>query len=290
MKTKIGFLVVISLVFFIAITSSCTRKAVEAPSPVGPSTYSVVLDANASPNVIIAGNSRDTVNVSVTVSNFEGIPLANETILFEILDPDTGKIANIGYFEGNKSQVTRVTDSSGGAGVLYYGPINEELIEYVPPEDNKTDVPIPEPPDRVYIRASLAWQGNQFIYDYAPLEIITDNNTLEFRLRADPNVLWIQGGSEQSTLTASLKRLEGPPISGRRVLFTFISGPGQFKNGKKTAIVTTNASGEAKIVYVSPNRNQISSDGILVRIQAQLETEDPNWAHAEADIRLFRGN
>jgi len=289
MKAKIDSLFIFSLILLLAFAGSCTRKAVESPSPVGPSTYAIVLDAHASPNVLIAGNSRDTIEVSVTVTNFEGVPLSNETILFEIFDPDTAQVTNIGFFEGNKTAATRTTDSNGVAGILYYGPIREELISSVPPTDG-TQTPITDPPERVYIRATLAWHGNQFIFDYAQLDIIMDYNQLEFRLRADPNVLWIQGAPEESTLTATLKRIEGAPINGRRVFFSFLTGPGQFKNGKKTAFATTDANGEARVVYVSPNRNQIASDRIKVKIQAQLETEDPNWAHADTEIRLNRGN
>jgi len=289
MKTKHCYLIVFSLVLVLAFTGSCTRKAVEAPSPVGPSTYAVILDAHASPNMIIAGKSRDTINVTVNVTNFQGVPLANETILFEIFDPDTGQVTNIGYFEDKRSVVTRVTNSSGVAGVLYFGPISEELIDSFPGTD-PTQTPIPDPPAKVYIRASLAWEGNQFIYDYAPVEIITDYNTLEFRLRADPNVLWIKGASQESTLTATLKTIQGAPISGRKLFFKIESGKGEFKNGLRTAFGTTDANGEAKIVYASPNRNQISSDRLEVKFSVHLETEDPNWAHAETSVWLFRGN
>ena len=59
MKTKHNILIIVSLVLMLAFTSSCTRKATEAPGPTGPSTYSIVIKADASPNVIIASTTRD---------------------------------------------------------------------------------------------------------------------------------------------------------------------------------------------------------------------------------------
>jgi len=214
--------------------------------------------------------------------------LANETVVFDIIDPVTFLADNTGYFEGNKTVVTRVTDSSGKVSVKYIGPLVDEMI------DSETEPPDPDDfvtpsPGEVLIRASLSGRGEQFIADYAPIEIIIDSKDLELFLRAAPNVLFIVGGPLRSTLTATLRKVEGAPVKGRTIFFTFEKGPGEFQNGKRTAFVTTNANGEAIIKYVSPDRNHLGSDE-TVRIRAHLETEDPNWAHAETDIQLRRGN
>jgi len=273
----------------LAFTSSCTREAVDTPGPIGPSTYSIIIEADASPNVIIASTTRDSTIITATVTNFQGIPLASETVVFEIIDPDTMLAENVGFFEGNKTVITRVTDSNGKVAVKYMGPLVDELIESdTTPPDKYV---VTDPPGRVYIRASLSWRGEQFVADFAPVEIIIDFNDLELFLRADPNVLWIVGAPQKSTLTATLRKVEGAPIKGRTIYFTFDNnGPGEFQNGMRTAFVTTNANGEAKVIYVSPDRNHIASDRINVRIRAHLKTEDPNWAHAETEIQLNRGN
>lgn len=287
MKIKHNILIIVSLTLMLVLTSSCTRKAVDTPGPTGPSTYAIVIKADASPNVIIASTTRDETIVTVNVNNFQGIPLASETVVFEIIDPVTMLADNIGYFEGNKTVISRVTDSNGVASVKYIGPLIDEMVD-----SDSAHVPdvTTMPPANVYIRASLSWRGEQFIADFAPVEIIIDRNSLELLLRANPNVLWIAGGPQKSTLTATLRKVEGAPIKGRKIFFTFKSGPGEFQNGKRTAFVITNANGEAKVVYVSPDRNHIGSDGITVRIRAHLETDDPNWAHTETDIQLNRGN
>jgi len=290
MKTKLNILIIVSLAVMLTLTGSCTRKAVETPGPTGPSTYAIVIEADASPNVIIASENRDETIITATVTNFQGMPLANETVVFDIIDPTTMQPAeNAGYFEGRNTVVTRVTDSNGTVSVKYIGPLVDEIIY------SETDAPEPDdvvgdPPVEVYIRASLAWQGEQFIVDYAPIEIIVDFKDLELILRADPNVLWIVGGPLKSTFTATLRKVEGAPVKGRTIFFSFMLGPGEFQNGNRTAFVTTNANGEAKVVYVSPDRNHIASDGIKVKIRAQLETKDPNWAHSETSIYLNRGN
>jgi hypothetical protein len=289
MKTKLNILIIVSLALMLVLNNSCTRKAVEEPGPTGPSTYSIVIKADASPNVIIASKSRDSTIITANVTNFQGIPLANETIVFEIIDPVTMLADNIGYFEGNETVVTRVTDSNGTVTVQYFGPLVDEMIDSettTDPNEYRAEIP----PVQVLIRASLSWRGEQFISDFAPIEIIVDFKNLELFLRANPNVLWITGASQKSTLTATLRKVEGAPVKGRKIFFSFGTGPGEFQNGMRTAFVTTNANGEAKVVYVSPNRNQIDRDRIKVVIKAHLETEDPNWAHADTDIQLNRGN
>jgi hypothetical protein len=290
MKTKLNILIIVSLVLMLGLTSSCTRKTTETPGPTGPSTYSIIIEADASPNVIIAGETRDSTIITATVTNFQGIPLANETIVFEIIDPTSMQPAhNAGYFEGNKTVATRVTNSNGAVSVKYMGPLVDEMIESdtTPPDKYTVD----DAPMEVYIRASLSWRGEQFVVDYAPIEIIIDFKDLELFLRASPNVLWIVGGPQKATLTATLRKVEGAPVQGRTIYFSFDNnGPGEFQNGMRTAFVTTNAKGEATVTYVSPDRNHISKDRIVVRIRAHLKTEDPNWAHAETEIQLNRGN
>jgi hypothetical protein len=285
------FLLVVSLVSFY----SCRNKTDE-PSPTGPSTFSILMIASASPNVLIARatGARDTSNVTVTLTTFQGTPLANETVIFDVYDITLANtLENYGYFEGNQSVVSKTTDSNGRVSVTYYGPVFEEVVSYWEENNTGTETPMPLPPEMVHIRASLAWQGKEIINEFAPIQIVSELDK-RIRLQASPNVLWITSGSQksrESTLTATVADLKGAPVSGEKVWLTIQSGPGEFKqNGQMKISGKTDANGRVVVTYLAPKRGEIFSDGILVRIQAQLQTSDPNWAHDEAEIRLNRGD
>lgn len=285
------FLLAVSLVSFY----SCRNK-VDEPSPTGPSTFSILMIASASPNVLIArdNGARDTSNISVTLTTFQGVPLANETIIFDVYDMTLeNTLENYGYFEGNQSVVAKATDSNGRVSVTYYGPVFEEIVSYwegitIPPE-----TPLAYPPETVHIRASLAWQGKEMISEYAQIQVVSELDK-KIRLQAAPNVLWITSGSQksrQATLTATLADLKGAPVNGKKIWFDIITGPGEFKqNGQRRISGKTDANGEVVVTYLAPQRGEIFTDGIKVKIQAQLQTSDPNWAHDEAEIRLNRGD
>jgi hypothetical protein len=286
------FLLVVSLVSFY----SCRNK-VEEPSPTGPSTFSILMIASASPNVLVARDSgrRDMSNITVTLTTFQGVPLANETIVFDVYDMSIGNLLeNYGYFEGNKSVVVKNTDSNGQVTVQYYGPVLEEIVYYweeaAPPT---VESPLPYPPETVHIRASLAWQGKEMISEFAQIQVVSELHKV-IRLKAAPNVLWIISGSHssrQATLTATLADLKGAPVKGEKIWLEFITGPGEFEeNGERMISGKTNNKGEVVVTYLAPKREEIYTDGIKVKIRAQLQTSDPNWAHDEAEIRLNRGD
>jgi hypothetical protein len=259
--------------------------------------------ASASPNVLIARatGARDASNVTVTLTTFQGVPLADETIIFDVYDMTIGNtLENYGYFEGNQSVVAKTTDSDGRVSVTYYGPVFEEVVYYwemvpgVDPPPTSGDLPaLPLPPEGVHIRASLAWQGKEMISEFAPIQIVSELDK-KIRLQASPNVLWITSGSlgsRQSTITAKVADLKGAPVRGEKIWLEFMSGPGEFKqNGKRKISGKTDQNGEVVVTYLAPKRSEIYTDGILVKIQAQLQTSDPSWAHAETLIRLNRGD
>ena len=122
MKNKIYILMCVMLGFTISFFSACTRSQVEEPSPVGPSTLSILLDVNSYPNVISAGESRQSVQITADLKKFDGVPLSNQTITFEIRD-ELGSRLYAGFFEDNQSIVTKSTDGSGRATVTYHGPL-----------------------------------------------------------------------------------------------------------------------------------------------------------------------
>jgi len=294
MKTKhslLIFLLVVSLVSFY----SCRNK-VDEPSPTGPSTFSILMIASASPNVLVARATgvRDTSNITVTLTTFQGTPLANETIIFDVYDVTLeNTLENYGYFEGNQSVVAKATDSDGRVSVTYFGPVFEEIVEYWEVITTPPERPLSNPPEMVHIRASLAWQGKEMISEYAPIQVVSELDK-QIRLQASPNVLWINSGdlkSRQSTLTATLADLKGAPVKGEKIWLDITTGPGEFKqNGQRRISRKTDANGQVVVTYLAPQRGEIFTDGIKVKIQAQLQTSDPNWAHDEAEIRLNRGD
>jgi hypothetical protein len=291
MKSKhslIIFLLVVSLVSFY----SCRNK-VDEPSPTGPSTFSILMIASASPNLLVARDNgqRDTCDITVTATTFQGTPLSNERIVLDIYDTDQLiTVENYGYFEGDESVAVRTTDSEGKVRVRYYGPSLEEVI--YPNTDPIKINEIISSPTYVHIRASLAWQGKEMIHDLAPVQIIVED-VKRFRLRVEPNVLWVTDGSLQSrqaSFIATLETLGGAPVQGEKVWFEFLRGPGEFKeNGRTKISAKTNENGEAIVTYLSPKRGDLSKIESVI-VQAQLETGDPNWSHYTTELVVNRGD
>ena len=85
MKTKRVLTLALGLVLLLA-SSACTRHDVGTPSPVGPSSFAVLLKLSASPNVIGGGSDRQRSTISVSLKRFDGTPLAGRTVHFEIRD------------------------------------------------------------------------------------------------------------------------------------------------------------------------------------------------------------
>jgi hypothetical protein len=249
--------------------------------------------ASASPNVLVVrdDDQRDTCDITVTLQTFQGTPLSNETIILDVYSDMLGVVENFGYFEGNESVAVKTTDSEGKVRVRYYGPTLEELI--FSNTDPITKEPLDPPPQLVHIRASLAWQGKELIEEFAPIQVVVEDNK-NFRILADPNVLWVVEGyikSRQSTITATLTTMGGAPVKGQKVWFDITWGPGEFKqNGRRRISAKTDEKGEAVVIYLSPKRDALPVGGTRVNFQAQLETDDPNWAHDETTVYLNQGN
>jgi hypothetical protein len=251
--------------------------------------------ASANPNLLVARDNgqRDTCDITVTLTTFQGTPLSNETIVLDVYDTDQlVTVENYGYFEGNESVAVRTTDSEGKIKVKYYGPTLEEVI--YPNSDSLKFGTELDVPTYIHIRASLAWQGKEMISDYVPVQVIVEDEK-EFRLRAEPNVLWVTDGSiksRQATITATLTTLGGAPVRGKKVWFEIgAADPGEFKeNGKTKISAKTNENGEAIVTYLSPRRDELDRDGISVWIEAQLQTGDPNWSHVRTEIVVNRGD
>ncbi len=255
MKTnKKIFLVTVSLVLTIFTLNSCKRDALKEPSPVGPSSFAVLLYLNASPNVIFAGlSSRQMSTITATLKKYDGTALAGKTLYFEVVDSAGDRVENIGYFEGNTSLQSKTTDGSGTIKLNYYGPLSEEIAA------NGT----------VYIKATAAWEGSQFIYETAPLYIIRDADEVAFTAEAVPDILY-SGLSKPTAEIRAVVRMGGAPVSDYPVYFGIQQNLGRFDDGSKNAQRLTNQDGVASIIYVGPGYWEIPSEGTTVTIRVQI--------------------
>ncbi len=265
------FLTIFTLLFiFLTIFSSCKRNGIQEPSPFGPSTFSILLQVAATPNVIFAGDTRESTTVTATLKRYDGIPIPNTVIHFDIRDA-TGNKVNLGFFEGNESVKTRTTDQNGMVSVSYYGPFSQELT---------TD-------SLIYIAALVAWEGNEFINELTPIYLIREAIDLTFTLIADPNVLLATESRPQSQLKAYFKTVDGIPLAGRKVYFKILSGQGTFAGNARKTFVLTDANGYAVVSFFGPTKYDIGYDQ-FVTIKGQPETATPFYIHKEVDIRLLR--
>jgi hypothetical protein len=273
MKPKIKLILVFTLFLTLISFNSCKRSALDYPSPTGPSTFAVVLKVSASPNVILAGLTRQTATITANLKKYDGVALSDETIHFDIRDA-TGNKAYYGFFEGNQSITTKTTDTSGNVTITYYGPLAAEL-ELI------TDV-------EIYIYAFVEWEGKEYIIEMCPVYIIRDIIELNFDLFAVPNVLWATSERPESQITATLNKADGIPVSGWKVYFKILSGPGNFSGGTVRASAITDATGSATVTYIGPLKSELAYD-TFVTIQGQPETVSPDYLHKEVEIRLVKG-
>jgi hypothetical protein len=292
MKIKVYILTVLLLALSSGFFTACTRSQVEEPSPVGPSTLAILLDVNSYPNVIFAGDTRQNVQITADLKKFDGVPLSNQTVTFEIRNEFGGRIFT-GFFEDNQSVASKTTDGSGQATVTYHGPLAQEIfIENNGSTEDK----------QVYIYAFVGWEGNELIVDYTPVYIISDVVNLTFDMQAFPNVLWCSDENPYSEIRGLFKKVDGAPIVGRKVFFKILKGKGEFEDGTRRTFVYTNEEGIATIRYIGPTASEMDQSEELVTIQGQPETDwihidapgyggtgdDAFYLHKEMDLRLIK--
>jgi hypothetical protein len=152
------FLITVSLALLVFTFESCKSDVIEQPSPLGPSSASVILSMNASPNVIFATRmDRQTVEITASLRMYDGAALSGRTVFFEIVN-SAGNELDLGFFDQNLSVQNVVTGGDGVAKTIYHGPLRREVDH-----------------DRhVYIRATVAWEGSQFINNKATIWVIRD--------------------------------------------------------------------------------------------------------------------
>jgi len=160
MKTTIKYPIIFSLGLFLICFSSCTREELEAPSPFGPVGFAILVEMTANPNVLVGGNTRQTSIITTTVTAFDGEPLANRTVIFEVKDWNGKRTTDLGYFDGYLDIVTAITNSNGVISLLFYGPLSRDLPSSA--DYYKT----------VYIWATLVHHGREVIREVIPIALV----------------------------------------------------------------------------------------------------------------------
>jgi hypothetical protein len=246
-------LTAVSLAMVLFTFYSCKRTTVSEPSPLGPSSIATILKLEASPNVLFAGlMDRQTSEITASLKRYDGAPLSDKTVFFEVVD-SSGNRLDLGYFDGNLAMQSMVTDAGGTARTYYHGPLTEEIT------DN----------GYVYIRATVAWEGSQFITDTAPLYIVRDSDQIVFKAEAIPDLIYAGDTRDHSEIRATLT-VGGAPTAGIPVYFTLSPDIGRFADGKRTTMVLTNAQGVASIDYVGPLWIELPPTGATVSIKVEV--------------------
>jgi hypothetical protein len=254
MKTnKKIFLIAVSLALLIFTFDSCKSDVVNTPPPLGPSTISIILDLSASPNVIFAGLlDRQTAEITASLKRYDGAPLSDRTVFFEVVD-SAGDRLDLGYFDGNLAMQTVATDAGGTAQTHYYGPLTDEVTA----------------DGYLYIRATVAWEGSQFITDMTPLYVVRDADEIAFKAEAIPDVLYASETRPKSEIRAVLT-VGGAPAAGVPVYFVLNTDLGRFADGKRNTMVLTNDQGVASLTYVGPFWVELPPTGGTVNITVQV--------------------
>ena len=292
MRSNAKYAGIILLALSLFLFTSCAKKKVDEPSPLGPVGFAVSLRVSASPNVLFAGTqSRETTTVTAVLTKYDGTPLAGKTIFFELRNALNTRADGIGYFDGVGAATSRVTDGSGRITIDYHGPMAGEI-------------PIGFQDTNFFITANVAWEGAEGISEWAPLYFVQDFQDLIFNVSVDPNVLWCANTRPESKITAFFAVPDGTPIAGRKVFFKIKKGKGQFPGGVTSTYKVTGADGSATMTYQGPTGGEMTAAEEFVTIEVQPETwwaefgdyppgtPDPTkyYIHVEFDIRLKKGN
>ncbi len=225
----------------------------------GPSTFAILLKVNASPNVILAGlQERQASTVTASLKTYDGSAISNKTVFFEVVD-ESGKRLDVGFFEGNMAVFSQNTDGNGNITVNYYGPLSNEIVGS----------------GTLYIRATVAWEGAQFIIDSTALYVLRDTDEMSLEVKAVPDVIYA-GMTETTAEIQATLRAGGAPVKNHPVYFLLNTDLGRFIDGKWYTTSNTNDDGVATMTYVSPGfwgvdpLNPIQTVSITVQVTQQL--------------------
>lgn len=278
MKKNIYLPLIFSLVLILIFLNTCKRNALEEPPLFGPSSLATLLNVSASPNVLISGTTRETSTITATLKKYDSNTQtynaqASENITFEITNA-AGSPINVGYFGANENISTQVTSSSGTATVQYYGPLSQEITEFM----------------TVYILATVAREGKESISEFAPINIIADITEITLTLSANPNVIIAGTVRETSTITATLTT----PVVAQTITFEIYDAAGTnpvstgyFTGNESVISAVTNASGIATTTYSGPLATEITAN-TTVNIKATVALAGSESLSLTTPISIIR--
>jgi hypothetical protein len=263
----------------VAFVPACKRGDIDEPGPTGPSSIAIILKATASVNTLFAGDSRGVTTISASLRKYDGAPLTNRTVYFEIVDASGQKITQApGYFDGNTTVKIGSTDSGGNASTAYYGPTSAEL-EYLLDVDGDgyidDDFLNQTAPNLLYyIRVSAATDGARFISDVVPLYLICEDLYYSFELRAYPATLYATSERQRAEIVATVKK-GGKPLAGKKIWFEILSPVmGYFEDGMGIQVQTVlDGNGQARIGYLGPLAAELGSQDVHVMFSGRAETD-----------------
>jgi hypothetical protein len=289
MRSNAKYTGIILLALSIFLFTSCVKKKVDEPDPLGPAGYAISLKVSASPNVLFAGTqSREITTVTAILTRYDGSPLSGRSIFFELLDGLANQRADgIGYFEGMGAVASKVTDGNGRVTIDFHGPTVGEIASSLT--------------DSFYITTHVAWEGAEGVSEWTPVFFVRNSYDLIFNVAVDPNVLWCTNTRPESTIRAFFAVRNGNPIAGRKVFFKILNGKGHFQGGKTLTFVQTGSDGYATIIYQGPTAGEMGAVEEMVKIDVQPETwwepfgeygtpPADHYIHVEFGIRLKKGN
>ena len=110
---------------------------------------------------------------------------------------------------------------------------------------------------------------------------------LTFDVFASPNVILTSDIRETAELRALVK-YGGEPAAGQLVVFSILSGPGEFADYSKRIAAYTNQNGYAVVTYLSPTKSELAYDQ-TVSFYIHPQTSSPYFTWTTIDIRLLKG-
>ena len=253
-KTLIAGILTLAAAFLVP---ACSRDGVEEPNPTGPSTYSIVLKVTAATNTILAGQSRGSTAINATLKKYDGSPLANRTVFFELVKKDLTTKEELGYLE-NAGIVTKAktTDGSGNVSSIYFGPTADELTSFGVDDTS------------IYIKLSCALENNNFVSDYAQIDIVSENApmTPAIIVMANPNALYAGTQREPSDIFVKFTDSNGGPLGGKKLFFEIFNSDqtakttlGYFAGNLAVVERTTDDAGIASVTYYGPTAAELTN-------------------------------
>jgi len=262
----------------VAFVPACKRGDIDEPGPTGPSSFAIYLKATANPNTLFAGEARGVTTISANLAKYDGTPVRNRTVYFEIVDAVGEKIAFApGFFDGDTTVKIASTDSGGNVTTAYHGPTGPEL-EYAVDQNGDGEVDYDyvnkSASNILYnIRVSAAADGARFVSDLVPIYLICEDLFYTFELRASPATLYATSERQRAEIVATVKK-GGKPLAGKRIWFEILSPTvGYFEDGMGIQVQTVlDGAGQARVSYLGPLGAEIGDD-VHVMFSARAETD-----------------